>query len=560
MPGFDNDVVYAGNVDFRGVKPRQATLVTDGQLLIGSTALNAGSTHINVGTLTSPDSSITIGYSSPNITVQLAGSSSFGKTITGDSGGALSPSGNNWNILGQQASTTPVMDTIGSGSTLKIEDRTWLTSLVVDSAGTVGLRGTFQTIASAISAASSGQTIFIRPGTYTENLTLKAGVNLTAFGSDSSLNATGKVIISGTCTMTTAGSVTISGIQLQTNSAALLAVTGSAASVVNLNNCFLNCTNNTGITFSAANTSAQININNCYGDIGTTGITYFSDSSTGTLNINYTDLANSGNSTTASTKSAGLITGRFASIRVPLTYSSSNILSSFIECNATTNAVNTTAITTSGTGTFTIDGGRVDAGSASAISAGAGTTVACRNCIVFSTNTNALTGAGTLTFVGILFSGTSSQSNVTTQTGGAASGLTQGTAPSAGFIGEQIRATVAAGSAVNLPNNTGTNITSISLTAGIWDVSVIAQISCTGNFTNINASVSTTSATLGTGGDNAAGQNYAAAQNNQTLCLVVPAYRITLSAASTTVYFVAQTTFSTGASSGYGRISATRVG
>src|SRR5258708_20620706 len=105
--------------------------------------------------------------------------------------------------------------------------------------------GTHTTIASALTSASSGDTIFIRPGTYTENLTLKAGVNLSAFGSDSSQNGTGKVIISGTCTMTTAGSVTISGIQLQTNSAALLAVTGTLASVVNLQNCYLNCTNTT---------------------------------------------------------------------------------------------------------------------------------------------------------------------------------------------------------------------------------------------------------------------------------------------------------------------------
>src|ERR1700676_4205216 len=79
--------------------------------------------------------------------------------------------------------------------------------------------GNYTTIGSALTASVSGQTIFIRPGTYTENLTLKAGVNLTAFGSDSSLNGTATVIINGTCTLSTAGTVTISSIQLQTNSA-----------------------------------------------------------------------------------------------------------------------------------------------------------------------------------------------------------------------------------------------------------------------------------------------------------------------------------------------------
>src|SRR5690242_8473255 len=95
--------------------------------------------------------------------------------------------------------------------------------------------GTHTTIGAALTSASSGDTIFIRPGTYTENLTLKAGVNLTAYTCDA---LTPNVTISGTCTFTAAGTVSISGIRLQTNSAALLAVTGSAASIVNLDNCY----------------------------------------------------------------------------------------------------------------------------------------------------------------------------------------------------------------------------------------------------------------------------------------------------------------------------------
>jgi len=122
--------------------------------------------------------------------------------------------------------------------------------------------GTHTTLPSALASASSGDTISIRPGTYTGNFSLKGGVNITAFGSDSSLNGTGKVIIQGTCTLSEAGTVTISGVQLQTNSAAALAVTGSAASVVNLQNCYLNFTNNTGITYSSSNSSSAINIQN----------------------------------------------------------------------------------------------------------------------------------------------------------------------------------------------------------------------------------------------------------------------------------------------------------
>lgn len=82
MAGFDNEVVYGSNVDFTGSATVSATVVTDGQLIIGSTATNVGGTHINVGVLTSPDSSITIGYSSPNITLTAASSITGSRTVT----------------------------------------------------------------------------------------------------------------------------------------------------------------------------------------------------------------------------------------------------------------------------------------------------------------------------------------------------------------------------------------------------------------------------------------------------------------------------------------------
>jgi len=76
MAGTKNDTLIGKNADFSQAGGPNATssdangLNTNGQLWIGSTALNAGSTHINVGNITSPDSSITVGYSSPNITLQ----------------------------------------------------------------------------------------------------------------------------------------------------------------------------------------------------------------------------------------------------------------------------------------------------------------------------------------------------------------------------------------------------------------------------------------------------------------------------------------------------------
>src|SRR5574338_1448725 len=79
MAGYFNGVVNAKNADFTQTNPfltgESNGLITNGQLWIGSTSTNAGGTHINVGNLTSPDGSINIGYSSPNITLQTSGTS-----------------------------------------------------------------------------------------------------------------------------------------------------------------------------------------------------------------------------------------------------------------------------------------------------------------------------------------------------------------------------------------------------------------------------------------------------------------------------------------------------
>ena len=77
MGGFSNisnglgTVLNANNASFDGTI-QGGILSTNGQLWIGSTALNVGNTNVNVGTITSPLGTITVGYSSPNITLDVA--------------------------------------------------------------------------------------------------------------------------------------------------------------------------------------------------------------------------------------------------------------------------------------------------------------------------------------------------------------------------------------------------------------------------------------------------------------------------------------------------------
>lgn len=298
--------------------------------------------------------------------------------------------------------------------------------------GTSG-QANYTTIATALAAASAGNTIFILPGTYTENLTLVAGVNLTAFDCDA---LTPNVTISGTCTFTAAGTVSISGIRLQTNSAPLLTVSGSAASIVNIKNCYLNATNNTGISFTSSNAAAMIQVQNCIADLGTTGIAYWSSSSIGVLTSTYSFWNNSGSSLTAASNSAGTISITNSSFGAPISTSSGGVINGTLSV-FNTGGINVTAITSAGTGVLTFAECTFLSGTASVISVGTGTTVALSSTVVNSTNTNAITGAGTLNYGTIDWQNTSRLINTTTQSninsttftpavkfGGASTGIT----------------------------------------------------------------------------------------------------------------------------------------
>ena len=248
---------------------------------------------------------------------------------------------------------------------------------------------------------------------------------------------------------------------------------------------------------------------------------------TGNLRIYYTDWENSGNSLTTSTANTTLLFCYYVCIYTPITITAVNGKLQYTKLGAGLNAISLTTVTS---GTTTAEFCHFGSGTSSSISVGTGTTVQLTNCMINSTNTNALTGAGTLVSNGTIFDNTSHQSNVTTQTGGAASGLTQGTAPSAGFIGEQIRGFVAGGSAVSVSNGTYTNITSVALTPGIWDVCAIAMLTGMTTGTLQSIAISTANNTGATKGDSQIDLGQTSTTNSGDMGLSIPGYRITLSA------------------------------
>lgn len=74
-------ITFTDNMSFDGTE-RGGAMTTNGQLWIGATALP----HVKKGTITSPDGSVVIGYSSPNITLQVSSSiEKFPWTVIGAS-------------------------------------------------------------------------------------------------------------------------------------------------------------------------------------------------------------------------------------------------------------------------------------------------------------------------------------------------------------------------------------------------------------------------------------------------------------------------------------------
>lgn len=150
--------------------------------------------------------------------------------------------------------------------------------------------------------------------------------------------------------------------------------------------------------------------------------------------------------------------------------------------------------------------------------------------------------------------------------GTALSGSTTNDSATAGNIGEVITATVASASAVSLSTGTGKNVTSISLTAGDWDVSgqvdfVLAGVTATLFQSGISLATNTLPSQAGGSGlgtDPLVGVPLLTTVLSATYAQGISPVRISLSA-TTTVYLVAQAAFSVGTTTAYGTIFARRA-
>lgn len=137
-------------------------------------------------------------------------------------------------------------------------------------------------------------------------------------------------------------------------------------------------------------------------------------------------------------------------------------------------------------------------------------------------------------------------------------GVTDGSDAAAGEIGEYLNSNVPIGSAVSTPTGGATNITSITLSAGDWDVSLWCNTSYTSATVNggLTMGLSPTSASF----TNAHVFSLYATTTTLTHRVAGSVGPIRYSVTSpTTLYFVSQPSFSAGSATAWGLLSARRV-
>lgn len=140
----------------------------------------------------------------------------------------------------------------------------------------------------------------------------------------------------------------------------------------------------------------------------------------------------------------------------------------------------------------------------------------------------------------------------------AITGTTTNDNATAGNIGEYVSASVVQGSATALTTATPKTVTSISLTAGDWDVTGIASLTGASTGTEFDVAVGTTTNSFtGTVLGDTRAQTPTVSLTGADATLMIPAARMSLSG-TTTVYLIVQETFTVGTPSAYGRISARR--
>lgn len=457
--------------------------LTNGQLLIGSTGNDPVVANLTQGT------GVVITNGSGTISIAI-NTSTVGQTITGDSGGALSPTAGNWNIV---STATNGIDTSGSGSTLTV------------AMATPYADGDFE-FRSAVSGATRTLSVTNTSNTASSQATVLTSVAGTTAGDTWHQHTVGT-------TRTYAEGIDNSDSQkLKLTTAASATANPSTATPV------WSFTPGTGFNYDNSGTSG-------FGiGLGVDPDTNYAVKLQKSANASFgLQINNSSNGASASSV-INFVNDTPVGVSVGIPSSAATI-------TATRNALYLNADATGAVGIVyntTTTGSHAFYSSVSTSE------------LIMTANASGLTMSKPLTI------------------GTRQIFTTRQTTPSAGTIGEQIRSQVAVGSATTLSTGTGTNFTSISLTAGVWDISSICMLNGTVTGTIVQHGITTSSTGSGAVvGDNRVDGSWFPTANTDVY-YAIPSYRVVITT-TTTYYANIVAVFTVGTCKAYGRISAVRA-
>ncbi len=250
------------------------------------------------------------------LTSSVSGSANWGltstggatdlETLTGDTGGIISPTAQNIDILGGDLLTVD-----GAGSSLTLNTTTGgypITPFVVGPPGEAG----YTTIQSALDAANAagGGVVFVQADTWTEDLTLYDSVDIQG-------SVFSSVTITGVHTPPPAGNVTIRNCTL-TSATHIFNSAVAGTTNITVETCVLSVTN--GYVYNLLNWTGNLLIDDC----GSTGTNDGVVNNTGGSFVKITDATVGAGTTNSFTYSGGPLFIEGVVVRCPITIGSSS--------------------------------------------------------------------------------------------------------------------------------------------------------------------------------------------------------------------------------------------
>lgn len=264
------------------------------------------------------------------------------------------------------------------------------------------------TIQGAIDDAVSGDTVFIKPSlpafaAYDEDITLKSGVNLVGFNNSGFSGVQAEIL--GKVTLGSATDCSVKNILIMTQSDYAIEDTGASAGSIRFLDCSIRIDSTGGINLDNANRT--LTFNNCQHGRVTNSLKDFNVTSVSMLTFEYCVFSGATTTGVASTIAAGTLGMRFCLMNRHAVGLSGTAVGDFdsVFINASTD--NLLGIDFDG-GTSTAFKLDINSGTAAGINIGTGVIVSATGLSIRSSNSDAISGDGTLIGPGSEFYGSSS--------------------------------------------------------------------------------------------------------------------------------------------------------